>query len=41
MTRFQERLRGIIPALLTPLDENFAVDRDAMQRIARRLLLFG
>ena len=38
MTLFQERLRGIIPALLTALNENFAVDRDALRRITRRLI---
>jgi 4-hydroxy-tetrahydrodipicolinate synthase len=38
MTLFQERIRGNMPALLTALDEKFAVDRDAMRRLARRLL---
>lgn len=38
MTPFQERIRGIVPAMLTALDEKFAVDRDAMRRSARRLL---
>lgn len=38
MTPFQERLRGIIPAMLTTLDEKFAVDAQAMRRSARRLL---
>ena len=38
MTPFQERLRGIIPAMLTTLDEKFAVDTQAMRRSARRLL---
>ena len=38
MTPFQERIRGIIPAMLTALDEKFAVDPQAMRRSARRLL---
>ena len=38
MTPFQERIRGIIPAMLTGLDEKFAVDPQAMRRSARRLL---
>jgi len=38
MTPFQERIRGIIPAILTALDEKFAVDPQAMRRSARRLL---
>ena len=31
MTPFQERLRGNVPALLTSLTENFAVDPDGMR----------
>ena len=38
MTPFQERLRGNVPALLTALDANFDVDRDAMRRTTRRLI---
>ena len=38
MTLFQERIRGSIPALLTALDEKFAVDGDAMRRTARRVI---
>lgn len=38
MTPFQERLRGNVPALLTSLTENFAVDPDGMRRIARRVI---
>jgi dihydrodipicolinate synthase/N-acetylneuraminate lyase len=38
MTPFQERINGSIPALLTALDEKFAVDRDAMQRTTRRVI---
>ncbi len=38
MTPFQKRIRGIIPAILTALDEKFAVDPQAMRRSARRLL---
>ena len=38
MTPFQERVRGNFPALLTPLDEKFAVDPDAMRRITRRVI---
>ncbi len=41
MTPFQERIRGSIPALLTALDENFAVDADAMRRTARRVIDHG
>lgn len=38
MTSFQERLCGNVPAVLTALDERFAVDRDAMRRITGRLI---
>ncbi|NKB68287.1 MAG: hypothetical protein GKR89_14590 [Candidatus Latescibacteria bacterium] len=38
MTAFQERIQGSVPALLTPLKEDFAVDTGAMRRSARRLL---
>ena len=38
MTPFQESIRGSIPALLTALDKNFAVDREAMRKTTRRLL---
>ncbi len=38
MTPFQERLRGSIPALLTALNSDFAVDRDALRKTARRAL---
>ena len=38
MTPFQERIRGSIPALLTALDKNFAVDREAMCKTARRVI---
>ena len=38
MTPFQERIRGSIPALLTALDKNFAVDREAMRKTTRRVI---
>ena len=38
MTRFQERLRGSIPALLTALKKDFAVDREAIRKTARRAI---
>ncbi len=38
MTPFQRRLQGSIPALLTALDRDFAVDRDALRKTARRVL---
>ena len=38
MTPFQERLRGSIPALLTGLNRDFTVDRDALRKTARRAL---
>ena len=38
MTPFQKRLCGNIPAVLTALDKEFRVDRDAMRRIIRRLI---
>jgi 2-dehydro-3-deoxy-phosphogluconate/2-dehydro-3-deoxy-6-phosphogalactonate aldolase len=41
VTPFQERVQGSIPALLTALDEDFAVDREAMQKTTRRLLDHG
>ena len=41
MTRFQERLHGVVPALLTPLNSELTVDGPAMQRLARRVLDAG
>ncbi len=41
MTSFQERIRGNFPALLTPLDEQYAVDRAAMCRLTRRVIDHG
>jgi dihydrodipicolinate synthase/N-acetylneuraminate lyase len=38
MTPFQERLCGNVPAVLTALDKNFLVDRDALRQITRRLI---
>ncbi len=38
MTPFQERLRGSIPALLTALKKDFAVDREAIRKTARRAI---
>ena len=38
MTPFQERLQGNVPALLTPLDDQFVLDREAMRRSTRRLI---
>jgi 4-hydroxy-tetrahydrodipicolinate synthase len=38
MTPFQTRLSGNVPAVLTPLNDHFHVDCDAMRRITRRLL---
>ena len=38
MTPFQNRLCGNIPAVLTALDKEFLVDRDALRRITRRLI---
>ena len=38
MTPFQERLKGIIPALLTPLAGSLEVDPEAIRRTARRAL---
>ena len=38
MTPFQERVQGCFPAIVTPLLEDGTVDREAMQRAARRLL---
>ena len=38
MTRFQQKLRGSIPAMMTALDENLVVDTEAMAGTARRLL---
>ncbi len=38
MTSFQQRIHGVIPALLTPLQEDFSVDAGAMQRLTRRVL---
>ena len=41
MTRFQERLHGVIPALLTPLTADLTADGPAMRRLARRVLDAG
>ncbi len=41
MTPFQERLRGSIPALLTALKKDFAVDREAIRKTARRAINNG
>ena len=41
MTSFQERVCGNIPAVLTALDQDLTVDRDAMRRTTRRLLDHG
>lgn len=41
MTSFQERICGNIPAVVTALDQNLDVDRDAMRRITRRMLDHG
>ena len=38
MTPFQSRLRGSVPALLTTLTKDLAVDGEAMRRSTRRLL---
>jgi 4-hydroxy-tetrahydrodipicolinate synthase len=38
MTPFQERIRGNVPAVLTPLDKNLSVDPAALRRITRRLI---
>jgi len=38
MTSFQERLCGNVPAVLTALDKNLDVDRDALRRITGRLI---
>ena len=38
MTPFQERLRGSIPALLTALTRDFAVDGEAVRKTARRAI---
>jgi len=38
MTPFQERICGNVPAVFTALDKKFVVDRDALQRITRRLI---
>jgi 4-hydroxy-tetrahydrodipicolinate synthase len=41
MTPFQERISGNIPAVLTPLDERFNVDSEALRRVTRRLIDHG
>lgn len=41
MTPFQERIQGNFPALLTPLNEEHAVDREATCRITHRVLDHG
>ena len=41
MTPFQERLRGSIPALLTALNKDFTVDREAIRKTARRAIDAG
>ena len=38
MTQFQERIRGVIPALVTPLHENFKVDAESVRRVVRRVV---
>ena len=38
MTPFQERLQGSIPALVTPLKQDFTVDSDAIKKTAIRAL---
>jgi 4-hydroxy-tetrahydrodipicolinate synthase len=38
MTPFQKRLCANVPAVLTPLDKEFLVDRDALRQITRRLI---
>ena len=38
MTPFQESIRGSIPALLTALKNDFAVDREAIRKTARRAI---
>ncbi len=38
MTTFQERIRGSIPALLTALNKDQTIDREAMAGIARRVI---
>jgi len=41
MTPFQERLKGSIPALLTALTNDFAVDEEALGKTARRAIDHG
>ena len=38
MTPFQERIQGVIPALVTPLHEDFTVDAEGMCRVVRRVV---
>jgi len=38
MTPFQEKIQGSIPAMMTALDRDFAVDPQAMRKTATRLL---
>ena len=41
MTPFQSRLHGVIPAILTPLDQDFTVDAESMRRLVRRVVDAG
>ncbi len=41
MTSFQQRLHGVMPALLTPLTSAFDVDAPAMRRLVRRVVDAG
>ena len=41
MTPFQERLHGVIPALLTPLTSELSADTDALRRLVRRVVDAG
>ncbi|MBM4436459.1 MAG: dihydrodipicolinate synthase family protein [Actinobacteria bacterium] len=38
MTPFQQRIRGVIPAILTPLNADFTVDAAALRRLVRRVI---
>lgn len=41
MTPFQERLRGNIPAIVTPLNEDLTVDAEGIAKVARRAVDHG
>ena len=41
MTPFQERLQGVIPALLTPLNPQFSADTVALRHLVRRVIDAG